>query len=327
MTYRTILIIALLLFHQEAHGQSLTTRSCSAAATLHCTALVAPPELPRARGRLELEPVSGPFGVAVTAAGSPRYRLVAHVTGLPAPARLGRYSSYVAWAYTVTMDSAINLGVVRNGRSSLGEIGREQFRIIVTAEPDSNGRERTGRIVLRGTSPGARLLAHRDLMQPVAPGAPVLEGQRHDAHQWRMPPMMTAAGAMNMPGMRHLTPSVAPWLPRADSTVPMAERRRVIDVRDGDTLRLAAVLVRRTIGGRSVVMYGFNGQYPGPLLRATRGATLVVRFENQLEQPSSVHWHGVRLDNRYDGVPDVTQAAVPPGGTFEYRVHFRDAGI
>jgi FtsP/CotA-like multicopper oxidase with cupredoxin domain len=74
-------------------------------------------------------------------------------------------------------------------------------------------------------------------------------------------------------------------------------------------------------------MYGFNGQYPGPLIRATRGATMVVELTNALDQPTTVHWHGVRLDNHFDGVPDVTQAAVLPGGRFLYRVHFRDAGI
>jgi FtsP/CotA-like multicopper oxidase with cupredoxin domain len=74
-------------------------------------------------------------------------------------------------------------------------------------------------------------------------------------------------------------------------------------------------------------MYAFNGQYPGPLLRVAKGATVLVRFENQLDQPSTIHWHGVRLDNRFDGVPDVTQSAVQPGGRFTYRVHFRDAGI
>jgi FtsP/CotA-like multicopper oxidase with cupredoxin domain len=40
-----------------------------------------------------------------------------------------------------------------------------------------------------------------------------------------------------------------------------------------------------------------------------------------------VHWHGVRLDNRFDGIPGLTQEAVPPGGTFVYRVRFPDAGI
>ena len=75
-------------------------------------------------------------------------------------------------------------------------------------------------------------------------------------------------------------------------------------------------------------MYGYNGQYPGPLIRAPRGATIVVNFSNDIEMPTTVHWHGLRLDNRFDGVPDVTQApAVQPGESFRYEVHFRDSGI
>ena len=323
MALRSLILVGLTIAF--AHAACAQTFPC-APNGLHCTELVAPPELKGISGTLELQPVPSPFGVAVTPNGAPRYRLVARVAGLPAPATFGGFTAYVAWAYTVTMDSAINLGVVRNGVSSLGNVAREQFRLIITAEPSPAVRQRTGRIVLRGTSPGARLLAHRDLMQPVAPGAPMLSDRQHETGAWRMPPMLPG-GAMMMPGMRHLTPSVAPWLPPADSAVPMAEPRRIVDVRDGDTLRLVAGVVRRVIGGRSVVMYGFNGQYPGPLIRATRGATLVVDFQNKLDQPSSVHWHGVRLDNRFDGVPGVTQSAVPPSGRFEYRVHFRDAGI
>lgn len=74
-------------------------------------------------------------------------------------------------------------------------------------------------------------------------------------------------------------------------------------------------------------MYGFNGEHPGPLIRVDQGATIVVQFQNAIDQPSAVHWHGVRLDNQFDGVPGITQPLVPPGGRFTYRVHFRDAGI
>jgi FtsP/CotA-like multicopper oxidase with cupredoxin domain len=74
-------------------------------------------------------------------------------------------------------------------------------------------------------------------------------------------------------------------------------------------------------------MLGFNGSHPGPLVRVARGSTVVVRFENATSWPTSVHWHGVRLDNRFDGVPGVTQDPVPPGGRFTYRVRFPDAGV
>src|SRR5690242_7796666 len=167
---------------------------------LHCTALVAPPDLNGIRATLELQPIPGPFGASVTPNGEPRYRLIASVTGLPKPATLGPYTTYVAWAYTVTMDSAVKLGVVHDGTARLGEVAREQFRVLVTAEPSSNVTERSGRIVLRGTSPGARLLAHRDLMQAVAPGVPPAP-HVHDEYDWHMPPMLPG-GAMTMPGMR-----------------------------------------------------------------------------------------------------------------------------
>ena len=74
-------------------------------------------------------------------------------------------------------------------------------------------------------------------------------------------------------------------------------------------------------------MYGYNGQYPGPLIEVKQGATIVVRFHNAIDLPSSVQRHGVRLDNRFDGTVGVTQEAVLPGGSFTYTVHFPDAGI
>jgi suppressor of ftsI len=87
------------------------------------------------------------------------------------------------------------------------------------------------------------------------------------------------------------------------------------------------MLVRRTVRGRTFTMYAFNGQVPGPLIRVRQNATIVVRFHNHIDLPSTVHWHGIRLDNRFDGAPGVTQQAVAPGDSFLYRVHFPDAGI
>ncbi len=145
---------------------------------------------------------------------------------------------------------------------------------------------------------------------------------------WPMPPMPD--WMRPMPGMHALRPDVAPWLPGAGvdrSTLPLARPREVLSLRNGDTLHLTAGLVRRTIAGRTLVMYGYNGQVPGPLLKVQQGATILVDFANAIDQPSAVHWHGIRLENRSDGAVGVTQAAVQPGERFLYRVHFRDAGI
>jgi FtsP/CotA-like multicopper oxidase with cupredoxin domain len=96
---------------------------------------------------------------------------------------------------------------------------------------------------------------------------------------------------------------------------------------DGDKMELKASLVRRTINGKTFIMYGYNGQYPGPLIKANKGSTVIVEFKNEIELPTTVHWHGLRLDNRFDGVPNVTQAPVEPGESFTYEVFFRDTGI
>jgi suppressor of ftsI len=133
-----------------------------------------------------------------------------------------------------------------------------------------------------------------------------------------------------MPGIDELVPAVAPFLPAAGMDVaalPEAKPRGLVALGDGDTLTLTASLVRRTINGRQLVMYAYNGQYPGPLLQADEGATVTVRFRNAIDLPSAVHWHGVRLDNASDGAVGVTQDEVKAGGAFTYRVHFRDAGI
>ncbi|MEJ2369270.1 MAG: multicopper oxidase domain-containing protein [Gemmatimonadales bacterium] len=133
-----------------------------------------------------------------------------------------------------------------------------------------------------------------------------------------------------LPPLMRLRPSVSPFLPGEGvdaSSLSEARPGSIVDLADGDTLALEASLVRRTIRGRTYVMYAFNGQYPGPLIRVSQGAEIVVEFTNRIDLPTSVHWHGVRVENRYDGVPGVTQDPVEPGGRFIYRVRFRDAGI
>ncbi|MDE3215273.1 MAG: multicopper oxidase family protein [Gemmatimonadota bacterium] len=143
-------------------------------------------------------------------------------------------------------------------------------------------------------------------------------------------PIPMPRGMVMMPGLRTLTPPVTPFLPGEGvdpATLPMARPSAVVRLRNGDTLDLTAMLVRRTVNGRTFVMYGYNGESPGPLIRVPQNATIVVRFRNAIDLPSTVHWHGVRLDNRYDGVPGLTQAAVAPGDRFTYRVHFPDAGV
>ena len=308
---------------------------------LDCMTLVPSPDFPQARGTIRLRPVPSPFGVTVHADGTPRQRLIATFSGLGSARSLGPDTVFVAWASTLSLDSVVKLGVVRNGRLDLGEMSLPQFRVLVSAERSSDVRERTGKLVLRGTSPSARLMAHRDVVQPSAPGAlrddaslptahlPAMHDAPNADDAWRMPPLPAGSAASGMMGMANLVPSVAPFVvaPRDSADIPTSRPREVVHLENGDTLRLESGLVRRTLRGKSVIMYGFNGQHPGPLIDVRKGATVVVQFRNGIDQPSAVHWHGVRLDNRFDGVPGVTQDAVAPGATFTYVVRFPDSGI
>src|SRR3954468_9969939 len=80
------------------------------------------------------------------------------------------------------------------------------------------------------------------------------------------------------------------------------------------------------IDGGQLRVWAYNGQVPGPELRIRLGETLRVRFTNHLPQPTTIHWHGVRVPNGMDGVPRVTQPPVEPGATFTYEFTPKDAG-
>jgi FtsP/CotA-like multicopper oxidase with cupredoxin domain len=73
-------------------------------------------------------------------------------------------------------------------------------------------------------------------------------------------------------------------------------------------------------------IWGFGGAAPGPLIRVRRGDEVKVRLVNALTEPTAIHWHGVRIANAMDGAPPLTQGAVEPGTSFDYRFVVPDAG-
>lgn len=185
---------------------------------------------------------------------------------------------------------------------------------------------------------GARVLVALAAMPlATAPAASAAQGQEHADHhgdqaaspgEWRMPPM--PEGMFMLPGLESTRPGVSPILPGSGlnrAEVPEAVFREVVRMADGDTLELEATFVRRRIKDHEFIAYGFNGQYPGPLVWVDQHSTIVVRFRNGIDWPSTVHWHGVRVANRFDGVPGLTQDLVMPGETFVYEVTFPDAGL
>ncbi|MEO8181497.1 MAG: multicopper oxidase family protein [Deltaproteobacteria bacterium] len=89
---------------------------------------------------------------------------------------------------------------------------------------------------------------------------------------------------------------------------------------------VAAPTTLPLIDGRQLEVWAYNGQVPGPTLRVRVGDTVRVRFANHLPQPTTLHWHGIRLPNAMDGVPGVTQPPIALGGSFVYEFVVPDAG-
>ena len=145
---------------------------------------------------------------------------------------------------------------------------------------------------------------------------------------WRMVPM--DPNMIMLPGLAGAVPIVGAFLPGegiSPANFPEAEPSQVVEMVDGDTLDIEVSIVRRSLNGHEIVMFGYNRQYPGPLIRAPKDATLFVRVRNEIELATTIHWHGVRLDNAFDGVPGVTQEAIQRGESFVYEVHVPDAGM
>lgn len=96
---------------------------------------------------------------------------------------------------------------------------------------------------------------------------------------------------------------------------------------DGDTFDLTASYVKKEVGNRFLRMLSYNESVPGPIIKVAQGAEVTINFKNDTDIEQTVHSHGLRLDNRFDGVPGSTQDAVQPGESFTYTIKFEDAGV
>jgi len=114
--------------------------------------------------------------------------------------------------------------------------------------------------------------------------------------------------------------------PRDTAGLPAAQATEVVRLSDGDAFDLEIGPVRKRIGDAEVRMLAYNGSIPGPTLRVPQGAEIEVNVINRGDLEATVHWHGLRLENRYDGTHE-TQAPIPVGGGFSARVAFPDVGL
>jgi FtsP/CotA-like multicopper oxidase with cupredoxin domain len=116
------------------------------------------------------------------------------------------------------------------------------------------------------------------------------------------------------------------FFPTAERGAPFASPTGTRDLEDGDHLTLHVAPATMRISGREVRMLAYDGSVPGPLLRVPEGAEVTVTVVNDGDLETTVHWHGLRLDNAADGTNE-TQAPVAVGGAYTTRVRFPDPGV
>jgi FtsP/CotA-like multicopper oxidase with cupredoxin domain len=115
--------------------------------------------------------------------------------------------------------------------------------------------------------------------------------------------------------------------PTDPTGLPEATRPALLELADGDVLDLRLGPVAKQLGDTTVRMLGYNGSIPGPTLKVQENSEVIVNVSNDGDLDTTVHWHGLRLENKYDGVPHETQTPIPVGGSFTYRIRFPDPGL
>ena len=80
----------------------------------------------------------------------------------------------------------------------------------------------------------------------------------------------------------------------------------------------AEVVQWEVLEGEFVEVWGYNGQYPGPEIRAKIGDKVRINFTNNLPEATAIHWHGLEVPNDQDGVSEITQPDIPPGRSWTY---------
>src|ERR687893_2732986 len=114
--------------------------------------------------------------------------------------------------------------------------------------------------------------------------------------------------------------------PTGTAGLPMARAPELVELGDGERFELRIAPVTKRIGDATVRMLAYNGSIPGPTLRVRQGSEIQVDVVNDGDLEGTVHWHGLRVENRYDGTHE-TQAPIPVGGKFSYRIQFPDPGV
>lgn len=120
-----------------------------------------------------------------------------------------------------------------------------------------------------------------------------------------------------------------PCLPLAATAVITPNVGSLAWSMDGDVKvfhLIAEPITREFAPGFWVNCWGYNGSSPGPTIEAVEGDRVRILVTNHLNEPTTVHWHGLILPNGMDGVAGLTQKPIPPGETFKYEFTLKQNG-
>ena len=128
---------------------------------------------------------------------------------------------------------------------------------------------------------------------------------------------LRSAGALAAyAGVQTLLPG---WAQAQPGGAPAGLQRLKPTYRDGNRVEYDLTIEKTPfeVAGERATAITMNGTVPGPLIRLQEGEEVVLRYHNALDEETSIHWHGLLLPNRFDGVPTVNYPGVAPGETFE----------
>jgi CopA family copper-resistance protein len=94
----------------------------------------------------------------------------------------------------------------------------------------------------------------------------------------------------------------------------------------GSAFELAVSSERSPVAGKAARHIRLNGQFPAPLLRWRDGDVVTLNIHNHLDEPTSIHWHGILLPWQMDGVPGVSFGGIAPGASFSYQFPLKQSG-
>ena len=129
------------------------------------------------------------------------------------------------------------------------------------------------------------------------------------------------AGSAALGGFAALSPLFPAWAQTGSAGAGPG-----LSTLSGEDIRLTVGHMPFTVGGRTGHAVTINGTLPAPLLRLREGQNLRIAVTNGLDEDTSIHWHGMILPFRMDGVPGVSFPGIRPRETFVYEFPIRQSG-